>query len=95
MPTRNPPVIGARRDINAARYDCFGLVPIARDLIEQDEVGTFPNSVAMGIIEQDLGLPANQIFDFVHPNPVASASIGQVSATCAPTEETHEHANKL
>eukprot|EP00904_Undaria_pinnatifida_P008595 jgi/Undpi1/4866/HiC_scaffold_19.g08219.m1 len=44
----------------------------------QDEVGTFPNSVAFKIMEEDLGVPPQQIFDFVFPDPVASASIGQV-----------------
>ncbi|CAM9926003.1 unnamed protein product [Ascophyllum nodosum] len=43
-----------------------------------DEVGTFPNSVAFRIIEEDLGAPAQEFFDFVYPDPVASASIGQV-----------------
>lgn len=45
----------------------------------QDEVGTFPNSVAFKIMEEDLGVPPQQIFDFVFPDPVASASIGQVT----------------
>lgn len=50
---------------------CFASLP-------QDEVGTFPNSVAFRIMEEDLGVPPQQIFDFVFPDPVASASIGQV-----------------
>lgn len=44
----------------------------------KDEVGTFSNRVAFGIIEEDLGAPPEEIFDFVYPDPVASASIGQV-----------------
>lgn len=44
----------------------------------QDEVGTFPNSVAFDIIREDLGASPQEIFDFVYPDPVASASIGQV-----------------
>ncbi|CAM9686993.1 unnamed protein product [Chrysoparadoxa australica] len=44
----------------------------------QDEVGTFPNDVAMRIIEDDLGRPPNELFEFLYPDPVASASIGQV-----------------
>lgn len=50
--------------------------------LPQDEVGTFPNSVAFRIMEEDLGVPPQQIFDFVFPDPVASASIGQVLGNC-------------
>lgn len=45
---------------------------------KQDEVGTFPNSVAFRIMEEDLGVPPQEVFDFVYPDPIASASIGQV-----------------
>ncbi|CAM9603628.1 unnamed protein product, partial [Hapterophycus canaliculatus] len=44
----------------------------------QDEVGTFPNSVAFKIMEEDLGVPPQEVFDFIYPDPIASASIGQV-----------------
>jgi len=44
----------------------------------QDEVGTFPTQQALKIIEEDLGRPAEEVFEFVYPDPVASASIGQV-----------------
>ncbi|CAM9633020.1 unnamed protein product, partial [Phaeothamnion confervicola] len=44
----------------------------------QDEVGTFPTRQAMTIIAEDLGRPADEIFEFVQREPVASASIGQV-----------------
>ncbi|CAM9644715.1 unnamed protein product, partial [Heterosigma akashiwo] len=44
----------------------------------QDAVGTFPNAQAMAIIEEDLGAPPEEIFEFIYPEPVASASIGQV-----------------
>lgn len=47
-------------------------------VFSQDEVGTFPNSVAFGIMEEDLGVPPQEVFDFVYPDPIASASIGQV-----------------
>ncbi|CAN0324917.1 unnamed protein product [Pylaiella littoralis] len=44
----------------------------------QDEVGTFPNSVAFKIMKEDLGVPPEEVFDFIYPDPIASASIGQV-----------------
>lgn len=46
--------------------------------VVQDEVGTFPNRVAYEIMKEDLGAPPEEIFEFVYPDPVASASIGQV-----------------
>ena len=44
----------------------------------QDEVGTFDNNIAMQIIADELGAPAEEIYDFNPPIPIASASIGQV-----------------
>ncbi|CAM9507589.1 unnamed protein product [Ectocarpus fasciculatus] len=44
----------------------------------RDEVGTFPNAVAFDIMEEDLGVPPEEVFDFIYPDPIASASIGQV-----------------
>lgn len=56
------------------------LTSFAFVLFRQDEVGTFPNSVAFRIMEEDLGVPPTEVFDFIYPDPIASASIGQVSA---------------
>jgi len=44
----------------------------------QDEVPPFPFSDAKKIIESELGLLSEDIFEFLHEIPVASASIGQV-----------------
>jgi len=44
----------------------------------QDAVGTFSTPLAMRIIEEDLGVPADELFEFDPPEPIASASIGQV-----------------
>lgn len=44
----------------------------------QDEVGTFDNDVAMGIIAQEIGVDPQEIFQFDPILPIASASIGQV-----------------
>jgi hypothetical protein len=44
----------------------------------QDEVGTFDNATAMRIIQEDMGLSADDIYFFDPPLPIASASIGQV-----------------
>jgi predicted unusual protein kinase regulating ubiquinone biosynthesis (AarF/ABC1/UbiB family) len=46
----------------------------------QDAVGTFPDAVAKSIIRDELGLQSpEEIFDFVQDEPIASASIGQVT----------------
>ena len=44
----------------------------------QDEVPPFPAEDAKKIIESELGLPVNEVFDFFEDAPIASASIGQV-----------------
>lgn len=44
----------------------------------QDEVGTFDNSIAMNIIQNELGADPRDIFEFDPILPIASASIGQV-----------------
>ncbi|KAL4541942.1 hypothetical protein Ndes2526B_g06435 [Nannochloris sp. 'desiccata'] len=44
----------------------------------QDNVKAFPNDAAFAILEEELGRPAGEVFEFLSPDPVASASIGQV-----------------
>jgi len=49
----------------------------------QDTVAPFPDSIAMQIIESELGRPASEVFEFIQEKekgkgPVASASLGQV-----------------
>ncbi|XP_019153084.1 PREDICTED: uncharacterized aarF domain-containing protein kinase At1g71810, chloroplastic isoform X2 [Ipomoea nil] len=44
----------------------------------QDQITPFPNEVAFGTIEQELGLPLDVLFSEVSPEPVAAASLGQV-----------------
>ena len=45
----------------------------------QDEVGAFPSEIALKIIERELGCEdAHDVYEFVQPDPIASASIGQV-----------------
>ncbi len=44
----------------------------------QDDVPPFDTSVAMEMIAQELGRPADQCFEWIDDAPIASASIGQV-----------------
>lgn len=56
---------------------------VDEDLMEeltrlQDRVPPFPTDIAMKIIEEDSGKKIGDIFEFITPEPVAAASIGQV-----------------
>eukprot|EP00188_Purpureofilum_apyrenoidigerum_P002007 Plantae.Rhodophyta-Purpureofilum_apyrenoidigerum.ctg21786.p1 GENE.Plantae.Rhodophyta-Purpureofilum_apyrenoidigerum.ctg21786~~Plantae.Rhodophyta-Purpureofilum_apyrenoidigerum.ctg21786.p1 ORF type:complete len:618 (+),score=137.39 Plantae.Rhodophyta-Purpureofilum_apyrenoidigerum.ctg21786:113-1855(+) len=44
----------------------------------QDRLPPFSNEEAFALIESELGLPLNEAFDRLEPEPVAAASIGQV-----------------
>ncbi|XP_021755621.1 uncharacterized protein LOC110720853 [Chenopodium quinoa] len=44
----------------------------------QDQIPPFPTSVAMRSIETQLGAPVSEIFADISPEPIASASLGQV-----------------
>jgi predicted unusual protein kinase regulating ubiquinone biosynthesis (AarF/ABC1/UbiB family) len=63
----------------ALRPDLVKSAEYVRELTKlQDEVGCFENDIAMRIFEEDIGLKATEVFDFFYPDPIASASIGQV-----------------
>lgn len=44
----------------------------------QDNVAPFDTAVARGIIESELGAPVDEVFSSISPQPIASASLGQV-----------------
>ncbi|KAK4434149.1 putative aarF domain-containing protein kinase, chloroplastic [Sesamum alatum] len=44
----------------------------------QDRIAPFSTEVAFDIIEQELGLPIDELFAEISPEPVAAASLGQV-----------------
>lgn len=44
----------------------------------QDNVAPFDTSTAWGIIEAELGAPIGEVFSSISPQPIASASLGQV-----------------
>ncbi|KAM7507964.1 hypothetical protein LguiA_018417 [Lonicera macranthoides] len=44
----------------------------------QDRIAPFPTDVAFKTIEKELGLPIDELFSEISPEPVAAASLGQV-----------------
>ena len=61
------------------------LVPV--DILEelarlQDEVPPFPFEAVKGVIESEFGAPAEEVFNQLDEQPLASASIGQVHKAC-------------
>ena len=56
---------------------------VRRDWLEeltrlQDDLPAFPHSIALSRIEQELGAPADQLFEEFPSAPIAAASLGQV-----------------
>ena len=56
---------------------------VRRDWLEQltqlqDNLPAYPHEIALATIEQELGAPADQLFDLFPDYPVAAASLGQV-----------------
>lgn len=43
-----------------------------------DQIPPFPRTVAMQIIEEEFGSPAQSVFSYISEDPVAAASFGQV-----------------
>ncbi|KAK1256631.1 hypothetical protein QJS04_geneDACA024795 [Acorus gramineus] len=46
--------------------------------ILQDDVPSFPNQIAFGIIEEELGQPLEKVFSKISSQTIAAASLGQV-----------------
>lgn len=43
-----------------------------------DKVPSFPNDIAMGVLEDELGQPWHEVFSEIESEPIAAASLGQV-----------------
>ncbi|GAY49580.1 hypothetical protein CUMW_120180 [Citrus unshiu] len=62
----------------STRPDIIGS-DISKALSElHDQIPPFPRSIAMKIIEEELGSPVESFFSFISEEPVAAASFGQV-----------------
>jgi predicted unusual protein kinase regulating ubiquinone biosynthesis (AarF/ABC1/UbiB family) len=43
----------------------------------QDRLQSFPSSIAMQLIQEELGQPVGAVYSQLSPEPVAAASLGQ------------------
>ena len=43
----------------------------------QDRLAPFSSAVAYALIEEELGQPVSTVFEYLSPEPVAAASLGQ------------------
>ena len=43
----------------------------------QDRLAPFSSAVAYALIEEELGQPVSAVFEYLSPEPVAAASLGQ------------------
>lgn len=44
----------------------------------KDRVPAFSNKEAFAVVESELGVPFEDVYELVEPEPIAAASIGQV-----------------
>lgn len=56
---------------------CRRCVPLVT--LEQDRVPAFSNKEAFAVVESELGVPFDDVYELVEPEPIAAASIGQAS----------------
>jgi len=50
----------------------------------QDDVPTFSNELAFSIVEEELKLKFNDVFDLIEKEPMAACVVGQWSSTTTP-----------
>lgn len=60
-----------------------------------DQIPPFPRNVAMKIIEEELGSPAESFFSYISEEPVAAASFGQVVLLSIRTITYELHCSQL
>ena len=65
----------------AMRPDLIGETYAATLAELQDNVAPFGTPHAMAIVERELGRPLGEVFSYISPAPIASASLGQVSGS--------------
>jgi hypothetical protein len=56
----------------------FGAIGLRSSLVCRTISPAFPHSIALSRIEQELGAPAEQLFEEFPSSPIAAASLGQV-----------------
>ena len=56
----------------------------------QDEVPAVPFELIRGLAERELGLPLEQVYSWVDPEPLAAASLGQVHRATLATQDAED-----
>lgn len=62
----------------STRPDLVSPATMAEMVKLQDQLPAFSNEIAMRFIEEEIGQPPENVYDYLSPEPIAAASLGQV-----------------
>lgn len=62
----------------STRPDLVSPATMAEMVKLQDQLPAFSNEIAMRFIEEEIGQPPANVYEYLSPNPIAAASLGQV-----------------
>jgi predicted unusual protein kinase regulating ubiquinone biosynthesis (AarF/ABC1/UbiB family) len=62
----------------STRPDLVSPATMAEMVKLQDQLPPFSNEIAMRFIEEEIGQPPSAVYDYLSPEPIAAASLGQV-----------------
>lgn len=62
----------------STRPDLVSPAAMAEMVKLQDQIPAFSNEIAMRFIEEEIGQPPENVYDYLSPSPIAAASLGQV-----------------
>ncbi|MGC1307052.1 MAG: AarF/ABC1/UbiB kinase family protein [Phormidesmis sp.] len=62
----------------STRPDLVSPATMAEMVKLQDQLPAFSNEIAMRFIEEEIGRPSADVYDYLSPSPIAAASLGQV-----------------
>jgi len=62
----------------STRPDLVSPAAMAEMVKLQDQIPAFSNEIAMRFIAEEIGQPPENVYEYLSPNPIAAASLGQV-----------------